>query len=479
MQRLSTFSVAVLTTGIVACGSSNGAAPPSTGDDAGDAGAAGDGATGDQADARPTPEAGVASDAGVDHGAPSSVYPAFMPDLGQIQNNAGLVMTVPIIVPITWDVDGDQANYDSFAANIGATSYFRATTTEYGVMAARSAPPIHLGGAAPAVLGDGDLQGMIQDQAGVIDADAGTDTDAGDAAGPVPLWPAATDNTIYAFFLPPQTSLSVAAQGGGPPADACSQGIGGYHGQVTVGKVTASYAVVASCNFGAGLTPYEQSTASMSHELVEASTDPHPSDRFPGWIGFDVFHFAFDWFNDFQSEVADACEFFVDAKYEEKQSAPPFDFFVQRTWSNASAAAGHNPCVPLPSAPYFNVTPLDLTYVSATLPASLSSSGLPEVFTTSGVRILPGSSGTIELGFYSDGPTGGPWTLSASEGNGRYFQAPQHLGVSIDKPSGQNGEKAVVTVTVTTAGSFNAELLTFTSTMGGVSHYMPVVVSSM
>jgi hypothetical protein len=242
--------------------------------------------------------------------------------------------------------------------------------------------------------------------------------------------------------------------------------------------VTTSYAVVAYCNFGNGLTPYEQETTSMSHEVVEAATDPHPSDRFPGWTGFDTFHFAFDWYQSFQSELADACEFFPDSQYEDQESAIPFDFFVQRSWSNQSGAAGHNPCVPAPSSPYFNVTPLDLTYVSVTLPASLTTSGQPQVLTTRGVRILPGSTGTIEVGFYSDGATG-PWTLTANEGSGRAIQTSPHLSVSIDKARGQNGERAYATVKVVSAGPFNAELVTFTSSLGGVRHDMPVVVSSM
>jgi len=157
------------------------------------------------------------------------------------------------------------------------------------------------------------------------------------------------------------------------------------------------------------------------------------------------------------------------------ETTPPFDFFVQRMWSNASGAAGHNPCVPVPSGPYFNVTPLNLTYVAVALPASVTAAAQPQIITTRGVRILPGSTGTIELGFYSDGPTGA-WTLSAMED---HFQSAQNLSVSIDKPMGQNGEKAYATVKVESVGSFGAELLTFRSTLGGTRHDMPVVVSSM
>jgi hypothetical protein len=346
-------------------------------------------------------------------------------------------------------------------------------------MAATAAPPVHMGGGAPSQLTDTDIKNLVTANAGVL-GDAGAPGDGGlaaDGAAPMPAWPAPTENTIYAFFLPPRTSLDVPAVSGGSSGDACSQGIGGYHDQLVVRGVTTSYAVVASCNFANPFTPSDQSTVSMSHEIIEATTDPRPQDKFPGWTGFDAEHFSFDWFNQFQSEVGDACELFWTSQYEEKETVPAFDFFVQRTWSNQSALAGHNPCVPTPSGPYFNVTPLKLTYVSVTLPTSLTGTAQPEVTTTRGMRILPGQTGTIPLGFYSDGPTTGPWQLTANEAGGRQSST-QHLTVSIDKPSGQNGEKAYATVTVSSAGPLQAELLVFRSSMGGVTHDMPIVISS-
>jgi hypothetical protein len=468
MQRITIAALAAFSCGpfaSLACG--GGSPPPNgavSGGDAGDA-AGDDGAVlieSGPVEAAPT----------VDHGAPSTTYPAFMPDMGQIAYNAGYVMTTPVIVPITWNVDSSQAKFDAFAALLGQTTYFQATTSEYLVMAAIAAPPVHIASGAPFQFSDSDIHNLITANAGVV-GDGG----AGDGAAPVPVWPAATENTLYAFFLPPRTSLNVPSVSGGSSGDACSQGIGGYHDQVSVRGVTTSYAVVASCDFGNPFTPSDQSTVSMSHEIIEAVTDPHPQDKFPGWTGFDPDHFAFDWFQQFQSEVGDACEFFSSSDYEEKEKVPLFDFFVQRTWSNQSAIGGHNPCVPTPTGPYFNVTPLKLRYVSVTLPPILTGAAQPQVTTTRGVRILPGETGTIELGFYSDGPTGGPWRLTANEAGGR-LSSTQHLTVSIDKPTGQNGEKAYATVTVSSAGPLEAELLVFRSSMGGVSHDMPIVVSS-
>jgi hypothetical protein len=474
MKSITIATLAALSCGpfvSLACGGGGSGGPNGTmpgGDDAGDAAVAVvDGST-------LVVESGAAEAAPTDHGAPSTTYPAFTPDMGQIDYNGGYVMTTPVIVPITWNGDRSQAKFDQFAALLGSTTYFHATTSEYLVMAAMAAPPVHLATAPPSQLSDTDIHNLITANAGVVGGDGGL---AGDGAAPVPEWPAPTENTIYAFFLPPGMSLDVPAVGGGSAGDACSQGIGGYHDQLAVKGVTTSYAVVASCNFGNPFTPSDQSTVSMSHEIIESSTDPHPEDKFPGWTGFDPEHFAFDWLQQFQSEVGDACEFFSSSDYEEKETVPSFDFFVQRTWSNQSASAGHNPCVPVPGGTYFNVTPLKLTFVSVTLPTSLTGTAQPQVTTTRGVRILPGDTGTIDLGFYSDGSTAGPWQLTANEAGGRQSTS-SHLTVSIDKTSGQNGEKAYATVTVSSAGPLGAELLVFRSTMGGVSHLMPIVVSS-
>jgi hypothetical protein len=298
------------------------------------------------------------------------------------------------------------------------------------------------------------------------------------ADGGAPAWPAPTQDTVYAVFLPPGTSLQMQTGQGGGAQDACSAGVGGYHDQVTVGSVTTSYAVVPSCTFGPGNTAAEQTTMSMSHELLEAVTDPHPQDMNPGWVGFDPDHFAFDWFQEFQSENGDACELFRSSFYEEKESAPaPFDFWVQRTWSNKSGAAGHNPCVPVEANPYFNVTPIGMEKVNLTFPAF---QGQPaQSIMTKGYHIAVGQSATFPVGFYSDGPTGGPWTISFRYGSPLSQTQPTYLTATADKTSGQNGEKAYVTVKVNSAGKLGGELLVIKSTLNGESHEMPIVIGSM
>jgi len=392
---------------------------------------------------------GDAGDAGVGSDGGGGTYPAFTPDFGQLVNHGEAVLAAPVVVPITWNGDPSQATFDQFVDGIGMTAYWKATTSEYGVGPVTSGNHVHMSGAGPATMGDSDFKNQVSQNAGAA-------------------WPAATDQSIYAFFLPPGTSLQI--QG----ADACAHGIGGYHDQVMVGATLVAYAVVPSCSLGRGITPAQQSTAAMSHELIEAVTDPWPHLAKPGLIGFDADHFSFDWFQSFQSENGDACELYRSSFFSVME--PSFTYWVQRTWSNDSARQGHNPCVPVPSPPYFNVTPLNLTAVNIdTTPLGRGGSATTP---TKGVHIPLRQSATIDVGFYSDAPTSGPWTLDTMEGGPLNPVKTPRLTVKIDKSTGSNGDRATATVTVTTVGPLKGELLVFRSTLGTDKHYMPVVISS-
>ena len=416
----------------------------------------------------PQKDAGAPSEAGAvdaqpdtgNHGQPSSNYPAFTPDFPTLQNNGGPIMKNPVVVAITWNSDPSEANFQSFADNLGATNYWKAAVGEYGVGPVVSGAMNHVSitTAAPASLQDSDLQSMVTTNAGVT-------------AG----WPAPTEDTIYAFFLPPGTLLYMQGGGTGAGNDACSQGIGGYHSEIAVGSGSAEYAVVPSCTFGSGNTAAQQSTMSMSHEIAESATDPLTNSN-PGYIGFDQDHFAFDWFLEFSDENGDACEAYRDSFFEDKETNPPFDFWVQRTWSNKQGPLGHDPCQP-GDEPYFNVAILNMQEVTITLPAQLTGSTTQNI-QVKGVHIPVGQSATVDVGFYSDGPTSGPWTLTWGQGSPFLQTPPTYLDAKIDYTTGQNGQIAHVTVTPNAMGTLKAELLWFKSTLNGVSHIMPLAVSS-
>jgi hypothetical protein len=485
VNKLTTVRVAVLAVSLsplapvslVACGGGTSPEAPMGGHDAG--------ATAPpDAGVRPDAHANTDSSAG-DSAPPTEAgasYPAFAPIFAQLVDNGGYVMKNPVVVSITWDSDPQQAYFDGFADNLGGTAYWNATTSEYGIHAATSghANHVHMATTA-ATTTDQELQNMIVAHAGVD-------------------WPAPTLDTAYVYFLPPTLTLLYPVDVTNPDAgmeNAC-QAFGGYHDQIQVGSVLATYAVVPSCitpaydpdsgliDFDAmaegGMTAVQNSTIAMSHELVEMTTDPHPSgtQQQEGYIGLD--NFALDWFLNFYDESGDLCVYAPNANIERVETTPaPFDYWVQRTWSNKAGPRGHDPCQPgLAGVSYFNVTPLHLDTLTIHVP---DGDGGVVSQHTQGVHIPIGGTATIPLGFYSDGPTGGAWDLSYQLGGMWDNPAPTYLTVAIDNPAGQNGDVAHATVTVSGTDSTytGLELLVFVSQgrdVAQTTNYMPVLISS-
>ena len=88
-------------------------------------------------------------------------------------------------------------------------------------------------------------------------------------------------------------------------------------------------------------------TLALSHELVEAVTDPFVNSN-PAYTGIDPDHIL--WAIAISgAEVADLCE------NEQPVSLVPADigYPVQRIWSNVGAKAGTGPCVPVPPGEIF------------------------------------------------------------------------------------------------------------------------------
>ena len=210
------------------------------------------------------------------------------------------------------------------------------------------------------------------------------------------------------------------------------------------------YAIMPHCS---GSSADDVVTAA-SHELNEASTDPFP-DTNTAYAGFDGDHLSYEFFNAFQDELGDACEQFQTSYFTTTETA--FTFPVQRQWSNASAAAGHDPCVPAMAAPFYSVTlfPADEDAISVDLTSLMA-----PVTMTKGFKLALNESRTFQVGFFSDAATSGPWTISAivdpqltfPDQNGNAINNGTAT-VSIDKTSGVNGEKANVTVTPTAFNS--------------------------
>jgi hypothetical protein len=147
---------------------------------------------------------------------------------------------------------------------------------------------------------------------------------------------------------------------------------------------------------------------------------------------------------------------------------------VQRQWSNASAKAGHDPCVPATTDPYFNVSPLATEKVYADLSAYHMGTNVKSM----GYHVAVGETRTFPIGFWSDGPTDA-WKIKVYEGNPLLgASTTKKLELSVSRDSGKNGEQAFITVKVLSAGKTKTELVTVVSTLGTRQTFMPILIGS-
>src|SRR5262249_48954714 len=98
----------------------------------------------------------------VDNGAPSTNYPAPHPDMPQLVNQAGgKVLTTPKVYLLTYPGYEHTAAVTAMSQAVGATPYWSATTSEYGVGAITYAGATELADPAPASLTDKQVEDYI------------------------------------------------------------------------------------------------------------------------------------------------------------------------------------------------------------------------------------------------------------------------------------------------------------------------------
>jgi hypothetical protein len=420
-----------------------------------------------------------ASDAGATEAAPetapnpvSTTYPAFKPDMPQLQNNGGSVLKTPTVVTVTWSSDANAAYYEAFGDGLSGSSYWKTIVGEYGVgdVVSGSANHVSLTTAPPTSWADSDIATWVAQQAS--SATSG--------------FPAPTGETIYVLYLPPGTSLQVSGAGtGGGGGDACMAGVGGYHQSATTsdGKTSFTYAVIPPCNFTGAVK--DDATFAASHEIGEAATDPFTdasSGSPTGFWGVDDAHLVWDIYMALNVENGDMCEVYQDSALRSTEKSLS-GYALQRLWSNASAAAGHNPCVPVPSAPYFNVTPLDVKQSSVDLSkTSLAAYGVTGTAVAEVIETPIGKPTTFTVGLYSDGPTD-PWNISVKQGSSFRPVTSPNFTFATDISSGQNGQKATITVTANTyptsrrtmAKQNYAVIYVASTDASGIEHDMPIL----
>ena len=380
-----------------------------------------------------TPDAG-AGDGATDGEAPPA-YPAVTPPAPKVVTMGGPVQASPKIVPVFFSSDDATtvAALADFASRLGQTSYWKAATSEYGVGAAVSMTPVHLT--------DADAPGATVDDAAIQSWLAAKLEAADPAFGPP------DPGTVYALFYP--AGVTVTLDGSQSCVD-----FNGYHQELALdashGGASVAYAVVPRCPGVDGVSGLDAVTAVASHELIETATDPFPLSS-PAYLQVDDAHFY--WTEVLGgSEVADLCVRAPGALVA-LGDAP---YVVQRTWSNAAALTGHDPCVPAPAdTAYFNSAP-GLGVVS-----TLVSGQRVDV---DGVEVAVGASATIPLRLFSDAPTSGPWTVSARPAAGWTGE----LSFNFDRTRGADGDVLSMTVHVLGAGRYGREPFVVTSELGGV-----------
>jgi len=334
----------------------------------------------------------------------------------------GPVLTAPLVVPIFFTGDDTmQAQVEGFLAALPGSAYWHATTSEYGIGDIAIAASIVSSAAPPTT--DAALQTFITTNIGTNG------------------WPANTPNTIYTVFLPDGVVLSSNF------GTSCND-FGGYHSETQTGSVV--YALLPRCTSGvlSGLTP------ALSHELIEASSDPLFSSN-PAYQTTDDMHAI--WGIAPGGELGDMCEFVHSAF----QILVGNDL-VQRTWSNAAAAAGHDPCVPeLPATPYLGAEPV--------LPEQLPFEDVEgNSITTPGVTIVNGASATIEVDLFSDSPAA-DWTVQAIDADHQFYRSQPELAFTWDHTTGNNGSKLNLTIQRTADGDGGGSILLIESTVDGHS----------
>jgi hypothetical protein len=362
----------------------------------------------------------------VDNGAPSTTYPAYQPPVPQlvVASPNGTVMPSPQVRPIYFPGDTAATDVDAFLSQWLPSAQWTAATHEYGIGPAALATPVMLTETAATTLTDADIQTWLQ---GKLDA---TNPAFGPVDGPT------LANEIFMIFYPETTTVT--AFGGTSCTD-----FSGYHTETAIGANKIAYVVLVLCP---GDTTHDLELLSSAESLATAGDPFDDSQR--GYASYDVAHVAWNTFygEDALSELPTTCAFYDT----DDDGGLPYAL----SWSNAAMAGYHQPCVPMADAgPYFASVPVMNDAVTFQT---------YQTYTTKGVLVPVGQSVAVEVQLLSDGPTSGPWGVSAAvmPSSGLPSTA---LSFAFDRDAGINGEKLHLTITANQAG---ATPFVVTSTLG-------------
>jgi hypothetical protein len=345
--------------------------------------------------------------------------------LPRVVYGGGPFLRRPEVTTVTFAGDDSRlvARLEGFGAGIVRSPWWREVTDGYCASAHDCIGPgpagraVRLRRTLPRQVRDVDVEALLEDEA-ATGALAGLGTDA-----------------LVLAYLPPGVVLSDAFHqrycGGGPRA---------FHRMARGANVSFAFAVVPRCG------DERETTATASHEIVEATTNPDPN--VPGFrIGLESGATAFTAHG---SEPVDPCGLLN----RDRHRAVDGGFRVQRAWSNRAAARGLDPCVPaVPERPYLALVPRQPV-----------------------VRLASeGAAATIALDAASDRAVP-PWRVSAvdltgTREGGRYVEA------RLDKQRAASGDTVVLSLRVLRLHPRQRTVVGLVSYAGTYTHVWPLAVS--
>jgi hypothetical protein len=266
---------------------------------------------------------GGARPSGPDAGAQDGGYsPASHAPLPQIPTRGGAVLAHPQIVTVTFSGDPLADSIEAWGDWVVGSAWLAAVGADYGVGAGQHLAKVRLAQAAPAQAAQADIQAFVS--ARIADGS----------------FPAPRQDVLYVLYYPASTMLA-------HKTDVYCQDFSGYHNATSAQGTLVPFAVVGRCaTFWIGLSEWQNVQRTASHELIEAATDPA--------LAFDIATAA-------DRDAAQALRAAVgEGEVGDVCTGTVIDvesgFVAQRSWSNAAAASGADPCVPASPAPYFSVS---------------------------------------------------------------------------------------------------------------------------
>jgi hypothetical protein len=331
-------------------------------------------------------------------------------------NQGGPVIKNPKIQVITFTGDTLASQIEDFAAKMPHSTYWNTLATEYGINNISNKTPIRLTDTAPTTTSFREIGTWLANKISANPSQFGTPD----------------GETVYAIYYPATTKIQDTDLG-----NSCETYLG-FHYETKVGTQKVGFAVMPRCTIP--MQPViDTVTETSSHEFFEWATDPFPQTS-PSWSGVDDDHAV--WQMLFLGELGDLCA------RPDVRSIKPTDlgYLVQRQWSNIQSKAGHHPCVPGNSDPYFQAIP--------TMPDTITYQGQDGAnHHTKGLQLAVGASKTLDVLIYSDYLFSDDITLDALDIASAFRSQPQEFDLSFDKTTVHVGDTVKLTVTAKIAAT--------------------------